>query len=69
MDVFGGGITILAAIPGKATFNIPGVHLIYRAADEGFESYVQSAEIVAEFCEEAIALISVDGSCEMSWSG
>lgn len=69
MDVFGGGITILAAIPGKASFNIPGVHLIYRAADDGFDSYVQSAEIVAEFCDEAIALIKRDGSCEMSWSG
>lgn len=69
MDVFGGGIEILAAIPGKAAFGIPGVHLIYRAADDGFESYVQSAEIVAEFCDEAIALIRRDGSCEMSWSG
>lgn len=69
MDVFGGGLTILAAIPGKATFDISGVHLIYRATDEGVDSYAQSAEITAEFCDEAIALIERDGSCEMHWSG
>lgn len=69
MDVFGEGLTVLAAIPGKATFGIPGVHLIYRQPDEGFESYIQSAEIVAEFCDEAISLIERDGSCSMSWSG
>lgn len=69
MDVFGEGLTVLAAIPGKATFGIPGVHLIYRQADEGFESYIQSAEIVAEFCDEALGLIERDGSCSMSWSG
>ena len=69
MDGFGAGLTVLAAIPGKATFGIPGVHLIYRKDDEGFESYVQSAEIVSEFCDEAIALIERDGSCYMSWSG
>lgn len=69
MDVFGSGLSILAAIPGQATFGEPGVHLIYRQADEGFDSYVQSAEIVAEFCDEAIALIERDQSCFMTWSG
>jgi len=69
MDVFGDGLQVLAAVPGVATFGIPGVHLIFRNADEGFETYVQSAEICAEFCDEAIALIERDGSCEMSWSG
>lgn len=69
MEWYGSGVTILAAIPGLATFNVPGVHLIYRAGDEWFESYVQSAEIVAEFCDEAISLIERDGSCEMTWSG
>ena len=68
MECYGGGLTVLAAIPGKDTFT-PGVHLIYRAQDDGFDSYVQSAEIVVEFCDEAIALIERDGSCEMSWSG
>lgn len=69
MDVFGSGVNVLAAIPGIATFNIPGVHLIYRMADDGFQSYVQSAKITAEFCAEAIALIKRDGSCQISWSG
>lgn len=69
MDVYGSGVTVLAAIPGKATFDVPGVHLIYRMGDEGFESYVQSAEITAEFCDEAIALVERDGACQLSWSG
>lgn len=69
MDVFGGGLSVIAAIPGKATFNIPGVHLIYRAEGDGHESYVQSAEITAEFCDEAIALLRKDGAARMSWSG
>lgn len=69
LNVYGKGLTVLAAIPGKATFGVPGVHLIYRAADEGFDFYVQAAEIVAEFCDEAIALIERDGGASMSWSG
>jgi hypothetical protein len=69
MDVFGDGLAVLAAIPGKATFGIPGVHLIYRLAEDVAETYIQSAEITAEFCDEAIGLIERDGSCSMSWSG
>jgi hypothetical protein len=69
LNVFGGGLTTLAAIPGKGTFGEPAVHLVYRVADEGFDSYVQSAEIVVEFCDEAIALIERDGGASMSWSG
>ncbi len=69
LEIFGDGLKILAAIPGKATFNVPGVHLIYRQQDDGIDSYIQSAEIVAEFCDEAIDLIERDGSCRISWSG
>jgi hypothetical protein len=69
LNVFGDGLVVLAAIPGKASFGPPGVHLIYRASDDAFESYVQSAEIVAEFCDEAIALIERDGGARISWSG
>jgi len=69
MDVYGKGVTILAAVPGRATLGEPGVHLIYRAADEAFDSYVQSAEIVVEFCDEAIALVQRDGGARISWSG
>lgn len=68
LEVFGDGLTILAAIPGKATFDIPGVHLIYRAT-AAIDSYIQAAEIAAEFCDEATMLIERDGSCSMSWSG
>jgi hypothetical protein len=67
MEVFGDGMTVLAAIPGKATFGVPGVHLIYRGS--AIDSYIQSAEIVVEFCDEAISLIRRDGGCRMSWSG
>lgn len=69
MDVFGDGVPVLAAVPGDTTFGIPGVHLIYRASDEGFGSYVQSAEIVVEFVDEAMMLIARDGGAQMSWSG
>jgi hypothetical protein len=69
MDVFGDGLSVLAAVPGQATFGVPGVHLIYRFAEDDMDSYVQSAEITAEFCDEAISLIERDGSCRISWSG
>lgn len=69
LNMFGDGLTVLAALPGRSSLNTPAVHLIYRAGDEGFESYIQSAEIVAEFCDEAIGLIERDGSCRLSWSG
>lgn len=48
---------------------MPQAVLIYRLEDEGRQSYVQSAEIIAEFCDEAIDLIKRDGSCMMHWSG
>lgn len=69
LNVFGKGLTVLAAIPGKATFDVPGVHLVYRGGDEGFDSYLQSAQIVVEFCDEAITLIERDGGARISWSG
>lgn len=59
--------TILAAIHGRQ-LGRPAVHLVYRDA-EGATWYAEAAEITAEFCDEAIALIERDGSCEMSWSG
>lgn len=69
LNVYGGGLSVIAAIPGQDTFKIPAVHLLYRASDDGFDSYVQSAEITVEFCDEAIMLVERDGSCEISWSG
>lgn len=69
IEVYGTGMTLLAAVPGKDTFGKPAVHLIYKAGDDGFTSYLQSAEIVVEFCDEAVSLIERDGGCSMSWSG
>ncbi len=42
---------------------LPEPILIYRMHDEGKLSYIQSAEIIAEFCEEAIMLVKQDGGC------
>lgn len=47
----------------------PHIMLVYRMGDESKESYIQSAEITAEFCDEAIELIKADGECHMHWSG
>lgn len=69
LNVYADPLPVLCAIPGRDTFGIPAVHLIYRAEDEAYDSYVQSAEITAEFCDEAIALIERDGAAHMSWSG
>lgn len=48
---------------------MPQAVLIYRLEDEGKAFYVQGAEIIAEFCDEANDLIARDGSCMMHWSG
>jgi len=66
------GWEFLAAIPGgeKMFFNEdrwPAVHMIYRS--EALDSYIQSAEIVVEFIDEAIELIKRDGAAYISWSG
>lgn len=63
------GLTILAAVPGRRTFNVPAVHLVYRMEPDGRDHYVATAEITAEFCDEALDLIRRDGSAVMSWSG
>lgn len=67
--VFGDGLEIVAATVGRDILGTPAAILIYRLDKETVESYAQSAEITAEFCDEAIALIERDGSCRMSWSG
>lgn len=69
LNVYGDGLRVVAAIPGRDTFGGPAVHLLFKARDEAFDSYLQSAEIVVEFIDEAIMLIERDGSCAISWSG
>lgn len=63
------GMEVLAATSGRDLLGGPAAVLVFRLGKEAHESYVQSAEIVAEFCDEAIALIRKDGSCSMHWSG
>ena len=60
------GMVVLAAAEGVDVLGTPAVHLIYKG---DASSYIESAEIVAEFCDEAIALIERDGGCQISWSG
>lgn len=70
-DVFGftKGLEVLAATLGQDIIGRPVAVLVFRLNDEVKHHYVQSAEITAEFCDEAISLIRADGSCSMSWSG
>ncbi|WP_433233936.1 hypothetical protein [Actinomadura nitritigenes] len=63
------GMEVLAATVGKNIIGQPAAILVFRLGDEAKQSYVASAEITAEFCDEAIALIRKDGSCSMHWSG
>jgi len=48
---------------------MPQPVLVYRQHDDAKQSYIQSAEIIAEFCDYAVELIDRDGSCMMHWSG
>ena len=68
--IFADGITIVGVVSSVSDFmSEPKTHLVYRMDDEVLQTYVDSAKIVAEFCEEAISLIESDGSCVVSWSG
>lgn len=63
------GIEVLAVTSGRASlFGDPQAMVVFRVKPEALESYVQSAEITAEFCDEAIALIRKDGSAFLHWS-
>lgn len=62
------GMTIVAAVHGRDVLGRECVYLVYRA-DEQVEWYAQTADIAAEFIEEAAYLIARDGKVEMVWSG
>ena len=64
---FDKGLDVLAVTMGIGTLGKPSALVIYRS--DSIDSYVQSAEITAEFCDEAIALIERDGSAYLMWSG
>lgn len=61
-------LEVVAATVGKSVFG-PCAVLVYKPSREAVDSYVASAEITAEFCEEAIALIEADGAAFIHWSG
>lgn len=63
------GMKVFAAVPGVNVFGHKCVHLIYELSQGTVEHYAQSAEITAEFCDEAIALVEADGAAYMHWSG
>lgn len=66
---FESGMEILAATATVGILGQPAAIFVYRMGKEGVESYVQSAEIVVEFIDEALALIERDSMAHLSWSG
>jgi hypothetical protein len=73
-SVFPEGFEVLAITQGAPRFAFFSdgdsvTYAVFRVEDAALESYVQSALITAEFCDEAIALIERDESAYMSWSG
>lgn len=66
---FESGMEILAATGGVDPIGRPAAMLVYRMNKEGHDSYVQSAEIVVEFIDEALELIKRDSMAHLSWSG
>jgi hypothetical protein len=61
------GLEVLACTVGRDVLGEPLPVIVYRST--AIETYIASAEITAEFCDEAIALIEADGSAYVSWSG
>lgn len=63
------GMEVLAITVGKFLFSGSAPIIVYRLDQDVLDSYIQSAEITAEFIEEAISLIERDGAAYISWSG
>jgi hypothetical protein len=61
------GMDVLAVTVGRDVIGRPAPMIVYRS--KAVDSYIESAEIVAEFCDEAIGLIQQDGTAYVSWSG
>jgi hypothetical protein len=66
---FESGMEVLATTVGRDVLGRPAAMLVYRQNKEGHESYIQSAEIVVEFIDEALMLIERDSMAHLSWSG
>ncbi|MEV6413890.1 hypothetical protein [Kribbella sp. NPDC051718] len=63
---FDKGQEVFAMTLGKDVLGRPCAMAVYRG---DVSSYMESAEIVAEFCDEAVMLIRRDGAVFMHWSG
>lgn len=63
------GLEVVAAVPGAGLLGNPAVHLVFRVNLDTVVSYIETADIVGEFIDEALELIDTDGFCEMRWSG
>lgn len=63
------GMEVLAVTLGQNCLGRPCAYLVYRLDQESIDYYRQSAEITAEFCDEAIELIKRDGTAHIMWSG
>lgn len=61
-------LRVVAAIAGKDILGGPCVHLVYQL-DELHSSYLESAKIVVEFCDELLDLVKQDGAAYIHWSG
>lgn len=65
---FDKGTEILALTIGQRFGEVCAI-AVFRMNQESLDHYRQTAEIITEFCEEAIALIEQDGAAYISWSG
>ncbi|HEX5522706.1 MAG TPA: hypothetical protein VFX53_04610 [Pedococcus sp.] len=63
------GTEVLAITLGMNALEWPVAMFVYRPDPDAVQTYVESAMITAEFCDEAIMLIQRDGSVFMEWSG
>lgn len=69
--IFHPGLTVLGVAVGRDVLGSPAAILVYRdGPNEGdaVDHYAATAEIAAEFAEEAIMLIQRDGYAEIHWS-
>lgn len=63
---FAKGQEVFAMTLGKDVLGRACAMAVYRG---DVSSYIESAEIIAEFCDEAVMLIRRDGAVFMHWSG
>lgn len=60
-------IHMVAAIPGVDVLGQPAMHIIHK--EEFHDSYLESAHVLVEFCDELAALVTSDGAAYLNWSG